>query len=148
MAQKRKKESQQSDTFEQEMLEELQTALNKQFSATFIRVQKDYGPEGAEMAKAADTILHDQDFVDFLFGFYDGARVLLDTPIGTDEIKAYPQIMFHALFLFKWQHQLPINALCHAEEVLAGDRYLRRFMREFFIDTYKSMMDAKNLQTQ
>ena len=148
MAQKRKKETPEPNPFEQEKLEELQAALNKQFSATFIRVQKDYGPEGAKMAKAADAILRDQDFVDFLFGFYDGARVLLDTPIGTDEIKAYPQIMSHALFFFKWQHQLPINALCHAEEVLAGNRYLRRFMREFFIDTFKSKMEAKNLQTQ
>lgn len=148
MAQKRKKDSQEPDPFEQVMLEELQRALNKQFSATIIRVQKDYGPEGVKMAKAADAILRDQDFVDFLFDFYDGARVLLDTPIGTDEIKAYPQILSHALFLFKWQHQLPLNDLCHTEDVLAGDRYLRRFMREFFIDTYKSKMDAKNLQTQ
>ena len=147
MAQK-KNESREPDPFEKEMLIELQNALNQQFSATFHRVQKDYGSVGVKMAKAADAILYDQDFVDFLFGFYDGARVLLDTPIGTDEIKAYPQIMSHALFFFKWQHQLPINALCHAEEVLAGNRYLRRFMREFFIDTFKSKMEAKNLQTQ
>ena len=144
-----KKETRELDPFEKEMLIELQNALNQQFSATLHRVQKDYGSVGVKMAKAADAVLHDQDFVDFLFGFYDGARVLLDMPVGAeDHLQAYPRVLSQALFIFKWQHQLPINALCHAEEVLAGDRYLRRFMREFFIDTYKSTMDAKNLQTQ
>ena len=67
MAQK-KNESREPDPFEKEMLIELQNALNQQFSATFHRVQKDYGSVGVKMAKAADAILYDQDFVDFLFG--------------------------------------------------------------------------------
>ena len=147
MAQKNK-ESREPDSFEKEMLIELQNALNQQFSATFRRVQKDYGSVGVKMAKAADAILYDQDFVDFLFGFYDGARVLLDMPVGAeDNLQAYPRVLSQALFIFKWQHHLPVNVPGHVESVLAGDRYLRRFLREFFIDTYKSNREAMNHPT-
>ena len=147
MAQK-KNESREPDPFEKEMLIELQNALNQQFSATFHRVQKDYGSVGVKMAKAADAILYDQDFVDFLFGFYDGARVHLDMQVGAeDHLQAYPRVLSQALFIFKWQHHLPVNVPGHVESVLAGDRYLRRFLREFFIDTYKSKMGVKNHPT-
>ena len=143
-----KNESREPDPFEKEMLIELQNALNQQFSATFHRVQKDYGSVGVKMAKAADAILYDQDFVDFLFGFYDGARVHLDMQVGAeDHLQAYPRVLSQALFIFKWQHQLPVNVPGHVESVLAGDRYLRRFLREFFIDTYKSKMGVKNHPT-
>ena len=148
MTQRTKNESKQPDSTEQEMLDELQNALNRQFSATFVRVQNDYGHVGARMADSANAITDDQDFIDFLFGFYDGIRVLLEMPIGTSELWAYPQVLSHELFLNKWQHGLTINVPCHVEEVLAGDRYLRRFLREFFLDTYKAKMEAKNHQKQ
>ena len=151
MAQRTKNESKQPDSTEQEMLDELQYALNRQFSATLVRVQNDYGYVGARMAESANAITDDQDFVDFLFDFFYGIRVLLEMPIGTDEPQAYPQVLSHELFLNKWRYGQPINVPCHAEEVLARDRYLRRFMREFFMDTmdtYKAKMEAKNHQDQ
>ncbi len=148
MAKKRQNETQKPNPIEQEMLEELQRALNQQFSETFVRIQKDYGQVGTRMAESANAILEDQDFVDFMFGFYDSTRVLLNTPTFPDQLQAYQQALSSALFVHKWEHGLPINVPCHAEEVIAGDRYLRRFLREFFNDTFKAKMAAKAHQTQ
>ena len=120
------------------MFEELRNALYQQVKTTFNRVQRDYGSVGVKMAQSLTDILVDQDFVGFLFGFYDGARVHLESQSGTDEHLAYLQVMSDALFFHKWQHQLPINTPCHVEEILAGNRYLRRFLRELFRDTYES----------
>ena len=50
MAQK-KKESREYNPLEKEMLEELQKELNRQINETFIRVQKDYGSVGTQMAE-------------------------------------------------------------------------------------------------
>lgn len=146
MAQKKKKESQEPDPLDKETLEELQVALNRQLKETFIRVQKDYGYVGKKMAESVNAILGDPDFVNFLFLFYDGSRMRMDNPTWPNEEEAYPEAIHSELFFYKWKRQLPINVPCHIEDVLAGDRYLRRFMREFFLDTYKAKEATTNLQ--
>ena len=147
MAQK-KKESREYNPLEKEMLEELQKEFNRQINETFIRVQKDYGSVGTKMAESVNAILDDQDFVNFMILFYDGSRLRMANPTWSDEGEAYAVTMPSELFFFKWQSQLPVNVPCHIEDVLAGDRFLRRFMRELFLDTYKAKMAMKTPQNQ
>ena len=80
--------------------------------------------------------------------FYDGSRLRMDNPTWSDEGEAYAVTMPSELFFFKWQSQLPVNVPCHIEDVLAGDHFLRRFMRELFLDTYKAKMAMKTPQNQ
>ena len=136
MARQRKPETHQPDPAEQQMREETARALNSQLKSTFERVQHDYPGVGRRMAEAANAALEDQEFVDFLFGFYDSATTSLQMANAEDESDAYPQALTTAIFIQKWGRQKAMNRPCQAEVLLVGNRYLRRFLREFFRDIY------------
>lgn len=118
------------------MREETARALNAQFKGTFERVQHDYAGAGRRMAEAAYAVQDDQDFVDFLFEFYENATLVVRAKQDSDETNEFPQVMTSALFMHKWSHQQAINVPCHVEDVLVGNRYLRRFIREFYHDIH------------
>lgn len=136
MARKRKPVTHEPDPLEQQMREETARALNAQFKGTFERIQHDYAGTGRRMAEAVYAVKDDQEFVDFLFGFYESATMLLRAPQDSDETNEFPQVMTTVLFMHKWSHQRPINVPCHVEDVLVGNRYLRRFIREFYRDIH------------
>ena len=143
MAQKKKNK----DSFEQKRLDELSRDLNQQFSETFSRIQTDYGTVGYEMAKSVNTALEDKDFSDFISKFYLNATNLLDGPMQPDRNRAYFLTLSTSIFFDKMMLGVPVNVPYHIEDVLAGDRYLRRFMREFCFDIYNSKVAEKESQT-
>lgn len=134
-------------TAELQMREETAQALNSQLKSTFERVQHDYAGVGRRMAEAANAALEDQDFVDFLFGFYDSATTSFQMTCPGDESDAYPQALTNAIFIQKWGRQKAMNRPCHAENLLVGNRYLRRFLREFFRDIYAANENKAELQS-
>lgn len=117
-------------------LEELHASLNRQFSYTYNRVQRDYGKAGTRMAESARTATQDQDFVDFLFEHFTSVTTTMEMSVYHDVNETFAQSLTLAAFMFKTSRSLPVNVPCHAEDVLVGDRYLRRFMREFTLDVY------------
>lgn len=144
MAQKQGKKTAQRPLSEEEKaeLDELQTSLNRQFSITYSRVQHDYGDVGIRMAESALAASTDQEFVDFLFEFFGSVRAALEISAYHDANETYAQSLTMAAFLYKMKLGLPINVPCHAEDVLVGDRYLRRFMRAFAHDVCKSFHES------
>ena len=133
---RKKTQHQEPDPLEQQMREETARALNAQFKDTFERVQQDYAGAGRCMAEAVYAAQDDQDFVDFLFEFYENATLVLRAKQDSDETNEFPQVMTGAIFMHKWSHQQAVNVPCHVEDVLVGNRYLRRFIREFYRDIH------------
>ena len=129
------------------MRAETAKALNAQFKSTFERIQHDYAGAGRRMAEAANAALEDQEFVDFLFGFFDSATTSLQMASPSEESDAYPQALTTAIFIHKWGRQKAINRPCHAEDLLVGNRYLRRFLREFYKDIYAAYENQSELQS-
>ena len=146
MARQRKPETHKPDPAEQQMREETAQALNAQLKSTFERIQHDYAGTGKLMAEAANAALEDQEFVDFLFGFYDSVTTSLQMTGPGEESDAYPQALTTAIFIHKWGRQKAMNRPCHAEDLLVGNRYLRRFLREFFRDIYAANGNKAKLQ--
>ena len=129
------------------MRAETAIALNAQFKSTFERVQHDYAGAGRRMAEAANAALEDQEFGDFLFGFFDSATTSLQMASPSEESDAYPQALTTAIFILKWGRQKAMNRPCHAEDLLVGNRYLRRFLREFFRDIYVANVNKAEPQS-
>lgn len=117
-------------------LEELQASLNRQFSYTYNRVPRDYGEAGTRMAESALTATQDQEFVDFLFEHFTIVTTSMEMSVYHDANETFAQSLTLAAFMFKTGRGLPVNVPCHAEDVLVGNRYLRRFLREFTLDIY------------
>lgn len=117
-------------------LEELQASLNRQFSYTYNRVPRDYGEAGTRMAESALTATQDQEFVDFLFEHFTSVTTSMEMSVYHDANETFAQSLTLAAFMFKTGRGLPVNVPCHAEDVLVGNRYLRRFLREFTLDVY------------
>ena len=138
MAQKQGKKTATRPLSEEEKaeLEELQASLNRQFSYTYNRVPRDYGEAGLRMAESARAATQDQDFVDFLFEHFMSVTTSKEMSASHDANETYAQSLTLAAFMFKTGLGLPVNVPCHAEDVLVGNRYLRRFMREFTLDVY------------
>ena len=132
------------ESLEREAVEELNKSLNKQFTETFARVQNDYGEVGKKLASSAKTIPDDQNFVDFLFNVYDGIRINLKLFNKPDKAATYHHVITTSLLMYKMDNQLPINLPCHIERRLIEDRYLRRFLYEFYNDTYESSITTIN----
>ena len=118
-------------------LEELQASLNRHFSYTYNRVLRNYGEAGTRMAESALAATQDQDFVDFLFEHFTSVTTSMEMSVYHDVNETFAQSLTLAAFMLKTSRSLPVNIPCHAEDVLVGDRYLRRFLREFTLDVYK-----------
>lgn len=138
MAQKQGKKTATHPLSEEEKaeLEELLASLNRQFFYTIKRVQCDYGESGIRMAESARAATQDQDFVDFLFEHFTSVTTSMEMSAYHDANETYAQALTLAAFMFKTGRGLPVNIPCHAEDVLVGNRYLRRFLREFTLDVY------------
>jgi len=143
MAQKTK-HTQDSDPLLQKEHEETIHALNAVFRQTFERVQKDYADVGRRMAESVNDALEEQDFMDFLYHFYNSSTAALQMPTKATEEDGYPQALTMAAFMYKWSRQKPVNVPCHAEELFVGNRYLRQFMREFYRDLYAQNAEVHN----
>ena len=133
---KKTKHTQDPDPLLQKEHEETIHALNAVFRQTFERVQKDYADVGRRMAESVNDALEEQDFMDFLYHFYNSSTAALQMPTKATEEDGYPQALTMALFMYKWGHQKAVNVPCHVEELLVWNRYLRQFMREFYSDIY------------
>lgn len=144
MAQKTKKQTQDPDPLLQKEHEETIHALNTVFRQTFERVQKDYADVGRRMAESVNDALEEQDFMDFLYHFYNSSTAALQMPTKATEEDGYPQALTMAAFMYKWGRQMPVNVPCQAEELLVGNRYLRQFMREFYSDIYAQNAEVHN----
>lgn len=138
MAQKQGKKTATRPLSEEEKaeLEELQASLNRQFSYTYNRVPRDYGEAGTRMAESALAATQDQEFVDFLFEHFTSVTTSMEMSVYHDANETFAQSLTLAAFMFKTGRGLPVNVPCHAEDVLVGNRYLRRFLREFTLDVY------------
>lgn len=143
----RKKAIHVPDPLERKDLEETARALNAQFTHTFARVQREYGEAGRRMAEAVNSALGEE-FNAFQFDFYQTATMHLTDSPGVDETIAYPRAVTAALFVYKWGKGLAINKPCHIEDVLVGNGYIRRFLRELYRDIYALSLRISRQQKQ
>jgi len=135
------------DPRERKVLEETARALNEQFKKTFTRVQYDYGEAGKRMAEEVNSALGEE-FNAFLFDFYQTATAhLSDFPAGEETI-AYPRAVTSTLFVHKWGKGLAVNKPCHIEDILVGNGYIRRFLRELYRDIYAQSQRIMRQQKQ
>ena len=115
---------------EEQKQHDLAVSITNQFNQTVARVQLAYGTVGKLMGESAVKAIKDDEFVSFLFLFVDGIQYF-----NTDDKEPlFLQSVSSALLSYKLLQKLPINVSCHIEEVMLGDRYLRRFMMAFLDD--------------